>query len=763
MKTQAVKGKQINIAPNKIRTLKAAIVGFVSFFVAQASILGAFSPFSVAFVGGLPLAYSYIAYIGSAIALVFDGITRQDVILLSTITSILVLKRAFVSKKIQRQIKYSVISFIVFATINVLAFAILQLTVTDLILGICESIIASTLAYIVFVAGDGFLNSNKTKNYDNTEKISFVIMLMIITISLLEAGYMGFNVGVIFGVLCLMFAVQKYKAQGASIAGIILGFTLCIYDTDYLPLSAVLVSAAFISGLFAGLGRLPQIAVMLSMSIFATFIVGIDINMLLYMTNIFIGVGIYLAFPKKIIDVLLRLDERKIHDNDIKGNIGNKLNFAACTIEDLQNSIKLVSDKLSKISNADVQTVYEKTASTVCKNCGLNMMCWEEQYDDTIEGFGKILSQIRKKGVVFSKEVNENKYINCCRVESLIENITRNYTDFLYSQNDKRQKTHARKLAVEQLVGVSHMLTEVSDEISTITENDKNSAQIVREVFENFSDSKENIEVYCTINKYDRMEIDIYLKSNIEIDETFLDVLSHQLKRDFAIPCISKTESKVKISIYEKATYIPDFSAFQQNNVNENYCGDSYDSFLDSKGNFYIVLSDGMGSGKRAALDSVMTCSIVMKLIKAGLGLDSIIKFVNSSLQAKSAEESLSTIDIAKIDLYTGEVDLYKAGSADSYAVVNNSFVKINANSLPVGILDGVEFDHKNISLKVGDILLMISDGALIDDKKMNFYLKQAKHGSAEEIVNELFQMIAHEKEISDDISILAVKLKKGV
>ncbi len=764
MKTEAMKYKQFGIAPNKIKTLKAAIVGFVSYVAVGANILGTFSPFGVALVGGLPMTYSYIAYIGSVFALIFNGIVRQDIIYIITLTTIIVLKKMFSAGNPKyRQLKFAWITFLVVATINTLAYFILALTVTDFIFGICESIIASSLAYIIYVGGDGVLSSGKIKSYDSTEKISLIILLMILTISLLTVNYMGLNIGIIFSLICLMFTVQKYKAEGGAIAGVILGFTYCLYSADFLPISAIIVTAAFISGLFAQIGRLPQVAMMLAVSVFSSFIIGINIDMLFSLTNIIIASTFYLAFPKKIMEVFLKLDERKIHDNDIKGNIGSKLSFAASTIEDLQNSIRLVSDKLSHLSYTDVETVYNKTAGNVCKNCGLNMMCWEEQYNDTMEGFDKILGEIRKKGVISVKEVSDKKIINCCRPDALIENITKNYTDFLFSQNDKRQKTHARKLAVEQLVGVSHLLTEVSDEISTITQNDKNAAQVVRGVFESFSNIKENIEVYCTINKYERMEIDIYLQSNVEIESTFIDVLSHQLKRNFASPCISKTESKVKISIYEKATYIPDFSAYQKNSLKDNYCGDSYDSFLDSKGNFYIVLSDGMGTGKRAALDSVMTCSIVMKLIKAGLGLDSIIKFVNSSLQAKSTEESLSTIDIAKVDLYTGEVDFYKAGSADSFAIVDNTFAKINANSLPVGILEGVEFEHKSITLKVDDILLLVSDGALIEDKKMSFYLKQARQGDAKDIAEELFQMISREKEIDDDLSILVLKLNKGV
>ena len=91
-------------------------------------------------------------------------------------------------------------------------------------------------------------------------------------------------------------------------------------------------------------------------------------------------------------------------------------------------------------------------------------------------------------------------------------------------------------------------------------------------------------------------------------------------------------------------------------------CGDAYQSFTDRRSVAHIILSDGMGSGTAAAVDSNMTVSLLQKLIDAGVGYQAALKIVNSALLVKSGEESLSTIDITAVNLYTGQAWFYKAG-----------------------------------------------------------------------------------------------------
>ena len=78
----------------------------------------------------------------------------------------------------------------------------------------------------------------------------------------------------------------------------------------------------------------------------------------------------------------------------------------------------------------------------------------------------------------------------------------------------------------------------------------------------------------------------------------------------------------------------------------------------------------------------------------------------------KSTDECLSTVDIASIDLFTGDTEIYKAGAAETVVKHAGRTGIAHTASLPVGILKDISFVRANTRLKQNDILLIMSDGA---------------------------------------------------
>lgn len=62
---------------------------------------------------------------------------------------------------------------------------------------------------------------------------------------------------------------------------------------------------------------------------------------------------------------------------------------------------------------------------------------------------------------------------------------------------------------------------------------------------------------------------------------------------------------------------------------------------------------------------------------------------INSAMLAKGGEESLATLDVACIDLFTGHVSLRKAGAAGTVLRRRKKTEYLEAKSVPVGILPG--------------------------------------------------------------------------
>ena len=108
-----------------------------------------------------------------------------------------------------------------------------------------------------------------------------------------------------------------------------------------------------------------------------------------------------------------------------------------------------------------------------------------------------------------------------------------------------------------------------------------------------------------------------------------------------------------------------------------------------------------------------MAAGIALRLWQADFSPDAILQTVNAALLVKCREESLATLDVAVIDTHTGGLDLYKAGAAATLLRSGSRVSRLENAGLPVGILPEVTFAHNGDTLSEGDVLLLVSDGAL--------------------------------------------------
>lgn len=177
-----------------------------------------------------------------------------------------------------------------------------------------------------------------------------------------------------------------------------------------------------------------------------------------------------------------------------------------------------------------------------------------------------------------------------------------------------------------------------------------------------------------------------------------------------------------------------------------------------------LILSDGMGTGAPAALDSAMLCNLVGRLLEAGIPCGSALRLVNSALMVKGGRESLATLDTAAVDCYTGTAVFYKAGAAPTFLRRQGRAMRLEATSLPAGILDGVEPVERRFDLHEEDLILMVSDGVPTEEPWVEEQLA-AWEGTDP---TELCRRIAEAARLRcrdprpDDITVAALRLEKA-
>ena len=129
--------------------------------------------------------------------------------------------------------------------------------------------------------------------------------------------------------------------------------------------------------------------------------------------------------------------------------------------------------------------------------------------------------------------------------------------------------------------------------------------------------------------------------------------------RPFESPEISFEGDRARISLCERPLYDLEIGCAQHCADNGGLCGDCLNYFNNGTGSCVALISDGMGTGGRAAVDSNMAVSIMTKLLRAGLSYDCSLSVVNSSLMIKSEDESLANLDVTDFNRFTGKAELY--------------------------------------------------------------------------------------------------------
>lgn len=181
-----------------------------------------------------------------------------------------------------------------------------------------------------------------------------------------------------------------------------------------------------------------------------------------------------------------------------------------------------------------------------------------------------------------------------------------------------------------------------------------------------------------------------------------------------------------------------------------------------------LIMSDGMGTGTRAAAQSEAAVSMLGRFLLSGFDLDFAVNTINSVLLLRGDDETFATLDVALIDLATGTVEMLKSGAAPTFIRSRRGVEAVRAVAAPVGILDRVDTPTVQRRLSSGDMLVMATDGALgsgiagrdkiNSTKNLLLQLQRPRPHDAVERLFSRVQGIPGQK-LADDVTIVAVSL----
>jgi stage II sporulation protein E len=175
-----------------------------------------------------------------------------------------------------------------------------------------------------------------------------------------------------------------------------------------------------------------------------------------------------------------------------------------------------------------------------------------------------------------------------------------------------------------------------------------------------------------------------------------------------------------------------------------------------------------MGVGKAAARISRAAIKLMEDMLVAGFEKSFALQSLNSLLLLATPEEEFTTMDLFLFDRITGEVELFKVGSAPTYVKKHREVQVIRSASLPIGIVPKVDPEYYRDFLDDGDLVVMVSDGAATLGTTQEDWLLKALKRSSENAAEPLSQYLLElarieaDGDINDDLSIIVLQIESS-
>ncbi len=743
-----------------------AFVGLCGFFATRAVVLDRLLPFGISFIAGVPLTYTPAATIGIFFGYIFPIVGNSGFKYAACLFAILAIKLLLSNyKKILSSDGFiTLISGLASLMTSAATFRGLGGNSLDII---TEMLLTAAGAYFF---NRGFKALDKSQSgLTSHELVCVLVIINVIIMGLYNITFMSVSLGRILSVLVILTASKYGGIISGAISGIMVAFTLSLSGAPG-NIGVAFALAGLMSGVFVSLGKYAQIFIVLGLSFIGSVSTGDGVLVSINVIETVCGCLIFLFIPRSYGIMLGKIFSAypKVYiPTGIKKSLTLRLNLASNALKDVSETVDKVSLELSKINAPNFSTVINSIEQDACAACKLRLHCWEKKRDETVNAILEMTKAVKQGELNPESHTTEEFKGRCLRTNRMGNAVFKHYTDYASRIAAENRIDEVRSVVSDQFDGISSMLSDLAKDFELQEKFDNSSA-------ENAATALKNIGLHlnecCSkIDKYGRMSLEMKLKKNTDTiinRAQIMRICSIACERDFDPPTVNEVGGEIYMVMNERAEISIDFGAEQYCANGGNLCGDAYKYFYDGKGHFIMILSDGMGTGGRAAVDGAMASGLMARLIKAGFGYNCSLKILNSSMLFKSTDESLATVDIAGIDLYTGMTELYKAGAAPSILRRNGRTGKAESSSLPAGILRDINFDTALIKCKIGDIVVLMSDGATSEGCDwIRTEIEAFKDGKAQDLAEHLCMCARRRRtdKREDDITVLCAILNKAV
>ena len=237
------------------------------------------------------------------------------------------------------------------------------------------------------------------------------------------------------------------------------------------------------------------------------------------------------------------------------------------------------------------------------------------------------------------------------------------------------------------------------------------------------------------------------------------DLLKHRLKKELPNDIVIEND-KNTLKIYNKPKFKILYDSIVLAKKNIYISGDNV-LFKQTDFDYYMALSDGMGSGLRAYEASKAMLMRLEALLNLNISDNLVLDNLKQICSYSTYHDTYGTLDLIHINKTSYKCNLYKVASACSFLVRGNHVFEFETDTLPLGA--DLEITKHEIELEDYDVILIVSDGVtdFVNRNELLFFMKEISIKTPDKIASELSQFIFEKQKnsLNDDASIIVIKI----
>lgn len=778
------RGKESILLKNLFNTGNLVLLP-TAFLLGRASLVGGMLPFGVAvYAATMGLSYNrlFLAF-AVLIGMVSGGGWEQIYITGAAMLLFNVFILPFRNQRLRLSFTYGIAGFMSVFIPQMVMVYLQGFLLYDMLIALFHAFIVFALTFIFRTATCLINDINKRQVFTNEETISLCIIAALALSGIGDIQLLGIGIKNMLSILLIMTFSFKCGAGVGAAVGISVGLIISMSST-YTPL---VIGCYGFCGLLAGtlrnLGKMGTCLGFVMGNIVLTLYINGSTDPFIYLKEIIAAIVVFMVVPQKYIDMVtgkFRKDvdtcmDKRSYSMRIKEMTIEKLNKFSRAFKELSKTFNEISETKVITDKQDISALFDRVADRVCKDCSLCMHCWDRNFYDTYQVMFRIVERLEEKGRIESCDIPDYFMDRCERLNDFVDSVNNIYEIFKVDMVWKSKIGESRGLVSQQLEGLSRVISNLATEID-LNVHFKSDLEDIIIMELNKAGVKAN-EAMVFENKCGKYEISVFHKGcggkrvcSATIEKLVSEVVGRKMTRENS-ECHAGLKGKsCVLKLVEEESYKVITGVAKAAKHDIKVSGDSYTFMNSGDGKFILALSDGMGSGQRAATQSQAAINMLEQFIESGFDKDTAIKLINSILVLKSSDDSFATIDLSVVDLYDGQVEFVKIGAIPTYIKKEDRVDIVKSVSLPAGILSHIDTEMVKKKVDSGDFVIMMSDGILDafkkqeeGENKLHDFIKNINSKNPQEIADNILEEAKEncDGKPIDDMMVVVAKIWK--